>query len=303
MSAAEIRKNLNNPALGIYIGKPGLPANSLFFLGGPNGNILISALSHDELILRGVFQINRSDCFLSPDGAFQPTNQFESKFEDVKLSCKLTVPHHDDFKFLSQDSDVICKNIKGFEALIQKGKDDTSISSMQATGGWVRIKMVHPLFLKHKESEGNTPSDSAEISDETNDADLSVELGDDFSIKNWPVSTRCQPLLDKLVSAGTHSINPLPVYDIDHTPVPPRKYKDKLPGAIVLASLAFTHFHVKSNQRHIFNTVCRELLILRDADDLPSSPYKKRRFGRGPLMDNEDDIAPVTASSSQSMPC
>lgn len=147
MSTSQIRKTLTNSKHGVYIGHPGLPSASLFHLGGSKGDFLISTQSHDELILRGVFQISRSDCFLSPDGAFQPNNQFRSKFEDVKLSCRLTAPHHDDFQFMGKDFETALKNMRGFEALFQKSDDDTTLSSLQTSGGWGTIKMVHPLFL------------------------------------------------------------------------------------------------------------------------------------------------------------
>lgn len=147
MSTTWICNTLNNSIHGVYIGKPNLSSASLFHLGGLKGNFLISTTSYDELVLHGVFQISCSDCFLSPDGAFQPNNQFHSKFEDVKLSCKLTAPCHGDFQFMAKDFDTMIKNIRGFEALFQKSDDDTTISCLQTLGGWRTIKMVHPLFL------------------------------------------------------------------------------------------------------------------------------------------------------------
>ena len=129
---------------------------------------------------------------------------------------------------------------------------------------------------------------------------LKDDLGEDFSIMDWPVSPQCKPLLDQLIDTDMHNINPLPAYNISHAPMPPHKYKEALPGATVLASLAFTHFHVKANKRHIFNTVCCELVVLRTADELPSSPYKKRRFGTKPLFDYDDDNGSLTATSSYS---
>jgi len=84
---------------------------------------------------------------LTPDGGFQENNQFNSKFEDVKLLCKLSIPNHDDFKFMHQDQSTIMKNMKGFEALIEKHNEDSIISSVQIMGRWGMIKMVHPLFV------------------------------------------------------------------------------------------------------------------------------------------------------------
>ena len=94
-------------------------------------------------------------------------------------------------------------------------------------------------------------------------------------ISNWPVSVRCQKSLEELIAVDSHNINPLPAYDIDHTCLPPSKYMDKLPGATALISMAFAHHHVKQSKRHIFNAICHELVIVREAHDLPSSPYKK----------------------------
>ncbi|KAG9313520.1 hypothetical protein JVU11DRAFT_5846 [Chiua virens] len=108
--------------------------------------------------------------------------------------------------------------------------------------------------------------------------------------------------LKEIIDGKKHILNPLPVYDIDHTPLPPSRYM-KLSGAIVLASLAFAHHHVKSSKHHVFNAVCRELLVLRGMDDLPSSPHKKRRFGYGPLLEPnvENDVKsqPIASTSSK----
>ena len=73
---------------------------------------------------------------------------------------------------------------------------------------------------------------------------------------------------------------------------------DKLPGATVLISMAFAHHHVKQSKQHIFNAICRELVIVREAHDLPSSPYKKRRFARKPLLGSDDELDSHTAASS-----
>lgn len=78
MSTAQIHKCLNNSNLSVYIGSPVLPSTSLFHLGGPIGDYLISTHSHNEMILCGVFQISCSDCFLSSNGSFQPTNSIWS---------------------------------------------------------------------------------------------------------------------------------------------------------------------------------------------------------------------------------
>ncbi|KAF8125264.1 hypothetical protein EV363DRAFT_1453849 [Boletus edulis] len=300
MTTAQVRKLLSNPAIGIYIGNPILPVSAQFFLGGIKGDVLISQITQDELVLRGVFQISRSNCFLSPDGVYQPNNKFGSKFEDVKLSCKLSISYHDDFPFMRNDMDTIKKNVKGFEGLIQKTADDSVTSAIQMTPGWATIKMIHPLFIKKPNSEA--VDDDGDVTDQEPDKEQrnTAILGDEFNISNWPVSERNTVALRDLIKADTHLINPLPVYDIDHSPLSPRDYVDKLAGCFALVSFAFAHYHVPSSKRHIFDAVCREILILRPADALPSSPHKKRRFGLGPLLSLENDVVSQTTASSSS---
>lgn len=79
---------------------------------------------------------------------------------------------------------------------------------------------------------------------------------------NWPVNLCCQKPLEDLIAADSHNINPLPAYDINHTWLPPSKYMEKLPSAIVLVSIVFAHHYVKPSKCHIFNAICCELVIV-----------------------------------------
>ncbi|KAG9311368.1 hypothetical protein JVU11DRAFT_8475 [Chiua virens] len=257
MTTAEIHKNVKNTALGLYVGTPGLPSTANFFPCGSLGDILISTTTHDEIILRGAFQISRNEFFLQPDGCYRDTNIFGSEFTDVRLSCKLLIPHHEEFQFMSKDLDLIMKNVKGFEALIKRGHDDTFMSAIQTSGGVGAIKMIHRLFTKIDDDE-NANSNVDEHHDKaTEQADL---LGSEFSPSNWPVDPKNKERLKEIIDGKKHILNPLPVYDIDHTPLPPSRYM-KLSGAIVLASLAFAHHHVKSSKRHVFNAPSQETTI------------------------------------------
>ena len=125
------------------------------------------------------------------------------------------------------------------------------------------------------------------------------DLGDNFDIKHWLISIPCQKVLNDFIAADTYNIDALPVYDIDHTLLPPSKYMEKLPGATTLVSLAFAHHHIKASQHHIFNTTCHELMILWNVDQLPSfSPYKNRHVCCKPLLNSDDEFDTNKAASS-----
>ncbi|KAG2088919.1 uncharacterized protein F5147DRAFT_658541 [Suillus discolor] len=69
----------NNSAGGFYAATPRLIRHVEYFIGGQDGNILISkggGLQPTEFIIH--------------DGNFNPSNVFHGRFADVRLSCQLT---------------------------------------------------------------------------------------------------------------------------------------------------------------------------------------------------------------------
>ena len=92
------------------------------------GDVLIPkhTTGSDELTLRGVFQISRSDFYFTPDGKFDPANVFNGRFADVKLSCLLSATRHRDFSFSSDDFPTVIDNLRGFEKLIRPERDAES---------------------------------------------------------------------------------------------------------------------------------------------------------------------------------
>jgi hypothetical protein len=100
---------------------------------------------------------------------------------------------------------------------------------------------------------------------------------------NWPVAERCKPQFEDLMQ--THTINPLPAYDLDRKLIPPAQYESKLCGAVVEVHFAFFHHHIRSSKRHIFNAVLRDMIVLRPPSNMPSSPLKRRKLGAGPASD------------------
>ncbi|KAG2092940.1 uncharacterized protein F5147DRAFT_779504 [Suillus discolor] len=103
---ASVLQKLQNSAGGFYAATPRLIQHVEYFIGGQDGNILISKggrLQPTEFIIHGVFEISRNDFNLTPDGNFNPSNVFHGHFADMRLSCQLTAGHNDAFRFSSED--------------------------------------------------------------------------------------------------------------------------------------------------------------------------------------------------------
>lgn len=115
---------------------------------------------------------------------------------------------------------------------------------------------------------------------------LSPESSPHFEMSDWPVGDRSKEKLTELVAANTHTIQPLPAYDIDGNIISPDHYETKLRGATVLVAMAFTHRYIKKNKRHVFTALPREIAIVRRPSTMgPSSPYKRRKLTKS-LMTN-----------------
>lgn len=135
-------------ALGIYGATHNLHNRAEYFLGGWDSDLLVLRNNTElmELVIRGVFNISRSKFYFTPDANYDPANSFNSKLEDVKLTCRLTASHHADFKFSSDDFPTIADNLHKIEKLIKKQPESQSFSIIDSICGTETIRLSHSLF-------------------------------------------------------------------------------------------------------------------------------------------------------------
>ncbi|KAH7930555.1 hypothetical protein BV22DRAFT_1124829 [Leucogyrophana mollusca] len=267
---------------GIYAATPDLVNHAEYFHGGRGGDVLVKKhTTHQELILRGLFEISRDDFYFTPDASYNPANNFQGKFEDAKLSCRLIAVHNqcDVFTFAQADYPIILKNLRAFEKLITKEKGDESVSVMQFSGGYESIKLSHSLFKKKPAPPSNDSHDKTSENNATIQ-DAPIDLGPDFKMSQWPVQNRCQNALEKLIPS--HDVQPLPAWNKNKLLIPPKDYEETLRGATVEVHMALVHHYIKKEKRHVFNLMLRELIVRADPAPMPESPFKRRRLDAGP---------------------
>jgi hypothetical protein len=139
---------LQNSPGGFYAAMPKLAYHAEFFAGGHDGNILVVKGRDDDqgFITQGVFQISRNDFYFMPDANFDPANIFNGCLADVKLNCRLTGGHNENFKFSSDDFPTVLDNFHAFERLVPSKKDYETFSVIYDSLGHRSIKLTHNLF-------------------------------------------------------------------------------------------------------------------------------------------------------------
>ena len=83
---------------GLYAGAPNLASWAEFVMGRLTGDILVpknSGKKPPELLLSSIFEIDRQNFFMAPDGGYTPLNAFNHSFVDTKLSCQLIAVQRD----------------------------------------------------------------------------------------------------------------------------------------------------------------------------------------------------------------
>ncbi|KAG1883850.1 hypothetical protein F4604DRAFT_1920366 [Suillus subluteus] len=276
---ASVLQKLRRSPGGSYAATPKLIRHVEYFIGGQDGNILVTkrgGLQPAEFIIRGVFEISRNDFNFTPDGNFNPSNVFHGRFADIKLSCQLTAGRNDAFRFSSEDFPDVLDNLTHFEGLIPRAREYEKFSVVHNSLGQRSIKLTHSLFEANKGDRQDTANPVC-----GNDNYSTNGLSSDFDITSWPVADQCKSHLQGLVS--TYIICPLPAYDLDHNLILPSEYESKLKGALIEVHMAFCHHRVKSAKRDIFSAVLQELTVLSLPAAVPSSPFKRRHLNAGPL--------------------
>ena len=135
---------------GFYAATPDLISHADFFLRGSVGDITIvkNEGKKVELLLSGIFEIDRQLFFMSADGGFLPTNAYNRDFVDTKLTCQL-IPVQNDPSFITAQNDfnAIVANVKGLERLIPLKKGESLQSCIRDSAGKPCIRLSHTLFV------------------------------------------------------------------------------------------------------------------------------------------------------------
>ncbi|KAG6372112.1 hypothetical protein JVT61DRAFT_8826 [Boletus reticuloceps] len=273
-----VREHLNTPDISAKYASTPQIVQSVEFRRGKSTDILVLKRNADsEFILRGVYQIARNDFYFIPDGCYDPENPFQSRFQDVKLSCCLTAPQSSDFEFAQEDFPACIDNLRSIEKSIKPNKDNEILSSITTHLGSPQFKLSHALLEPKTPLEPNDVSTTKQIADtETLPSTSDDETLDSvFAMETWPVAPRCKHYLDELFDS--HDICPLPAYDMKGNLIPPTQYETSLRGATVKVHFTYSHVHIKKSKHHVYTTILRHLQLLRAPNALPSSPYKRLR--------------------------
>ncbi|KAI9566420.1 hypothetical protein HD554DRAFT_1110619 [Boletus coccyginus] len=245
---------------------------------GKHSDVLVAKASMDsEFILRGVFEITRNDCFLAPDGNFDPGNVFGGVFQDVKLSCRLAAPSSTDFEFARKDFDQCTDNIHRIEKIIKCEKGFDIVSCVGNHLDNTQFKICHALF-EARQTDNNAETDMQDPEETPCDEDTVTSdiFGPEFSMETWPTAARCKPYLEELYE--THDVCPLPAFDSVGKLIPPSQYLMTLPGATVEVHLSYLHHLIKKTKKHVYVATLRNLVVLRPPSAVPNSPYKRFRI-------------------------
>ncbi|KIN95116.1 hypothetical protein M404DRAFT_166677 [Pisolithus tinctorius Marx 270] len=244
-----------------------LASRAEFFQGGFSGDIAVVKDSGDEtteLLISGIFQVDRQNFFMGPEGAYMPMGAFKREFSETKLSCQLIAVQRDAaFKTACADFPAIVGNIRGLERLIPSKKGTTLVSCIREANGVSSIRVSHSLFTKKDDS---VDPDTASL-DEARTAD-------------WPVQERTRSALD--CAAMTHVVCPLPAFDQDHRPIAACDYQRKLCGAVVIVHFALIHYYFKQDKKSVFSGVLHEMVVLCEPPPPPTNPLKRSVYGGGP---------------------
>ena len=129
---------------------PNLASKAEFFLAGVAGDIAIVKGSGEdavELLVSGIFEIDRQNFFMGPEGGYLPGSVFNRNFQTTKLSCQLIPVQKDPAYEVSRlDFGAIVANVKGLERLISQKKGSSSLSTVREQGGATSIRLSHTLF-------------------------------------------------------------------------------------------------------------------------------------------------------------
>ncbi|KIO10906.1 hypothetical protein M404DRAFT_129109 [Pisolithus tinctorius Marx 270] len=276
---------LKTSAIGFYGTTPLLASHTEFFQGGFSGDITVVKDSGDdmtELLISGIFQIDRQNFFLGPEGGYTPLSSFKREFLETKLSCQL-IPVQRDAAFDTARADfgAIVSNVKALKKLIPSKKGTTLVSCVHEVDGMASIHLSHSLFTVRPEN----PSTScvwwltlALLRGKTR-MRTQTPLTMMVSISST-YSEHTKGALER--AALTHVICPLPAFDQNHESITPSDYHQKLYGAVIIAHFALVHYYFRQDKKSVFSGIVREMVVLRNPPPPPTNPLKRSLDSEGP---------------------
>lgn len=129
---------LKDSTVAIYAASPNLAARAEFF-GGATGDVAVLKDSTDdvtELVLSGMFEIDRQGFFMGPEGGYSAKNAFGRDFVETKLTCNLLAVQRDSvYGSTQQDFASIVSNIRALEKLVPMKKGETLLSCIRESRG------------------------------------------------------------------------------------------------------------------------------------------------------------------------
>ncbi|KIO09447.1 hypothetical protein M404DRAFT_131598 [Pisolithus tinctorius Marx 270] len=255
---------------------PNLAARVEFFFGGTSGDVTVLKCDTDdvtELVLSGIFKIDRQGFFMGPEGGFSPKNAFSHDFVDTKLTCNLLAVQRDVVYASTQcDFPSIILNIRALEKLVPLKKGESLLSSVCESRGMPCIRLSHALFIKKEDDDD--PDNIARIGMCLPHHLIlhSLMCASEDATMAWPVQDDNREALNR--AASTHYISPLPAFDVNGKPIQPVDYQRVLSGAVVEAQFTLLHYFIKGDRKSIFTTSLCEMCILCAPLRGPVNPFK-----------------------------
>jgi hypothetical protein len=146
-------KNLHTLENGFYLGDEHIEKHGKFIFASYNqGNVLIlkdSDAEPTEMILRGIFQIDKREFYMTSDAGYKSRNEWG--IEKSKPNCRLVPVIRDpSFNFTIIDFPKMLNNLHALENLIPHGKNQvlSVIHHLTGEGDFHKsIRISHTLFV------------------------------------------------------------------------------------------------------------------------------------------------------------
>ncbi|KAI6138417.1 hypothetical protein BKA82DRAFT_36261 [Pisolithus tinctorius] len=257
-------EKLKESAVAVYAATPNLAAQAEFFFGGATGDVAILKGKVDdvsELVLSGVFEIDRQGFFMGAEGGYLPKNTFSHDFVDTKLTCNLVAIQRNAVYGSTKDNfPLIISNIRALEKIIALKKGETLVSCVHESHGLLCVCLSHALFTKKDDGD-----------------DTDTIAHNENATAAWPVQNHLKEALER--AASTHYVSPLPAFDANGVAIHPVDYHRMLCGAIVQVHFALFHYSIKGDKKSIFVTAACEIRILCAPLLAPRNPLKRGGLG------------------------
>ena len=268
----------------------------------PTDNVPTGPLSDDTTpdppapaVLSIVVQLVPGQSWLYPDGRWTGPTKFVRRFTDVKLLCTGAAADHPRF---ANDYGTAVANLNEIMGLVGDTKNDRN-SILSGPANQIRVR--HPLFtvcptyLTLKISPSLLTPDlrsmrmpmrlilpvSRLVTRFHNR--LLIWHVDVAYTRAWPTSSP-EAANALAVAAETHSVNPLPAYDLNGVLVEPQYYTKRLDGATVIIRFELNHYLIRSKDKPSVDTfsarVVQLRVILPPPGASPATPRKKKVLPR-----------------------